>query len=362
MRIVFVAALLASALAFHPGAVKAATAEDFQREYSAYQEEKTRGLWLDALQSLIAARDIAVEIGESDHVLGDLAIEIGGMAVGVRQWDLALPSFLEGIEILERNRGEVFEENVSLHLMVARVYRKKSEFENARKALDKASRVSRELGSRTSWTDVEILIEQGHIRSSEPRSGTPLKYYREALNLSDSTFGRVSESSARARLGIANFHAAIGSYKQAVEELLEALAIFEAVVEPTHADIMFIHAQLIEVYERMDRGDDATKHCIALGKLAPEATNGEPQPIYRVAPHYPKSYRKIARQGYVDVQFTITKEGRVLKPKVITASKEGFVKPTMEAIQKWRFKPLIIDGEAVDRPGAEVRIRFKIAS
>ena len=62
--------------------------------------------------------------------------------------------------------------------------------------------------------------------------------------------------------------------------------------------------------------------------------------IYAVAPTYPRSARNERIEGYVQVNFFITPEGRVANPKVISSEpSEVFNEAALTAIKLWYFEP-----------------------
>eukprot|EP01029_Cantina_marsupialis_P011799 TRINITY_DN262605_c0_g1_i1.p1 TRINITY_DN262605_c0_g1~~TRINITY_DN262605_c0_g1_i1.p1 ORF type:complete len:229 (-),score=39.04 TRINITY_DN262605_c0_g1_i1:168-755(-) len=64
------------------------------------------------------------------------------------------------------------------------------------------------------------------------------------------------------------------------------------------------------------------------------------QTITRINPHYPRKAKIRRKEGYVQLQFHITKEGKVLRPVVVKAEPVGyFEEAALKAIKKWRFKP-----------------------
>ncbi|QDF28000.1 TonB family protein [Halarcobacter anaerophilus] len=64
------------------------------------------------------------------------------------------------------------------------------------------------------------------------------------------------------------------------------------------------------------------------------------QTISRVNPHYPRKAKIRRKEGYVQLQFHITKEGQVINPMVLKAEPKGyFEEEAIKAIKKWRFKP-----------------------
>ena len=58
--------------------------------------------------------------------------------------------------------------------------------------------------------------------------------------------------------------------------------------------------------------------------------------------------RRAARlSGYTDVEFTIDREGRVIGAGILSSTSTAFEGPSLEAIQGWRFEPVVVGGRAV---------------
>ena len=84
-------------------------------------------------------------------------------------------------------------------------------------------------------------------------------------------------------------------------------------------------------------------------------------PLVRIPPRYPRSAARRNIEGVVRVAFTITKDGRVFNPKVLSASPQGvFEKAAIKAVKKWKFNPKIINGQAVEQSAAQ-EITFKLS-
>jgi protein TonB len=75
-------------------------------------------------------------------------------------------------------------------------------------------------------------------------------------------------------------------------------------------------------------------------------------PLVRIQPEYPMNARQRGIEGWVTLEFTITKAGTVRDPKVL-ASQPGnvFDRNAVRAITKWKYNPKIEDGQAVERKG-----------
>ena len=84
-------------------------------------------------------------------------------------------------------------------------------------------------------------------------------------------------------------------------------------------------------------------------------------PLVRVNPMYPARAQARGIQGWVLVQFTVTKEGTTKDIVVLDANPKGhFEAAATGAVKKYRYKPRIEDGVAVDRPGVQLVISFAL--
>ncbi|HEY5624649.1 MAG TPA: energy transducer TonB [Gammaproteobacteria bacterium] len=77
-------------------------------------------------------------------------------------------------------------------------------------------------------------------------------------------------------------------------------------------------------------------------------TNGELLPIVQVEPRYPPEALRERLEGWVRLEFTILADGSVADPEVIE-SRPGrvFDASARNAILRWRFRPRVVNGEAV---------------
>lgn len=88
---------------------------------------------------------------------------------------------------------------------------------------------------------------------------------------------------------------------------------------------------------------------------------GDYLPIIKVAPVYPRQALRRGLEGYVLVSFTVTKLGTVIDPVVIEASPENvFNKAALAAVKKFKYKPRVVNGQAIDVAGVKNLIRFEI--
>ena len=82
------------------------------------------------------------------------------------------------------------------------------------------------------------------------------------------------------------------------------------------------------------------------GDAAPE---GELEPMVRINPQYPRQALLDGTEGYVKFEVLIGTDGRVLDVKVTEAAPgRVFVRNAVRAVQRWIFKPRVVDGVPVE--------------
>ncbi|MDZ7824782.1 MAG: energy transducer TonB [Gammaproteobacteria bacterium] len=92
--------------------------------------------------------------------------------------------------------------------------------------------------------------------------------------------------------------------------------------------------------------------------------HGEPQPISaftvvsRQSPTFPRYAVARSDGGWVEVEFTVSRTGRVTDAEVRQASASLFVEPSLDAIRDWRFEPVLMDGRPVPARGV-LRFTFR---
>ena len=89
--------------------------------------------------------------------------------------------------------------------------------------------------------------------------------------------------------------------------------------------------------------------------------NGEYLPITRVEPMYPRRALTRGIEGYVLLEFVVTRTGTVQDPVVLAAEPPGyFDRAALDAVLKFKYLPRVVDGVAMDVPGVRARLVFEI--
>ncbi|MES2746625.1 MAG: energy transducer TonB [Bdellovibrionota bacterium] len=112
-------------------------------------------------------------------------------------------------------------------------------------------------------------------------------------------------------------------------------------------------------------GDDTTGGVVGEGF---STTDGESdggvtsnwEPATRVDPVFPVEAREKGIEGYVLLSLDIDEEGKPENLSVVKAEPRNlFEKEARAAVRKWRYKPRMVNGQAVKVLGHQVRVEFK---
>lgn len=166
-------------------------------------------------------------------------------------------------------------------------------------------------------------------------------------------------------------------YKQAATNLEAALPSFEGDSVEKKSLRLVTRALLVQAYETHGKSDLATPHCIAIGSESQFSPDQDYKPIFRLAPQYPGDLLVRGIEGYVDVSFTIDENGFVQDPVVFDSEPgrirdiradasfgrtkhSSFEKAALDVVERFRYAPRFVDGEAVAVDGVKTRISFEL--
>lgn len=89
--------------------------------------------------------------------------------------------------------------------------------------------------------------------------------------------------------------------------------------------------------------------------------DGEYLPIVKVAPMYPRRANSRGVEGYCTVEYTVTKSGAIKDPVAVDCEPSGyFERASIKAALKFKYKPRVIDGEAIDVLGVQNRFTYEL--
>ena len=89
---------------------------------------------------------------------------------------------------------------------------------------------------------------------------------------------------------------------------------------------------------------------------------GDYLPIVKVAPIYPQRALSRGVQGFCVVQYTVTRQGTIRDPMVVESmcTSSLFHRASVQAALKFKYKPRVLDGQAVEVPGVQNKFTYEI--
>ncbi len=91
------------------------------------------------------------------------------------------------------------------------------------------------------------------------------------------------------------------------------------------------------------------------------ASDGEYLPIVKVAPIYPRRAQTRGIEGYCIVEYAVTKSGSIRDPQAIDCQPSGiFERASLKASLKFKYKPRVVDGEAIEVAGVQNKFTYEL--
>ena len=84
------------------------------------------------------------------------------------------------------------------------------------------------------------------------------------------------------------------------------------------------------------------------------------QPLVRIPPVIPTRFLSGDVSGYCRVRFDISPNGKPYNMVAIICTNSQLERPSIRAVQKWKYAPKIQNGRAVKRSGMETTVRFNL--
>ena len=83
------------------------------------------------------------------------------------------------------------------------------------------------------------------------------------------------------------------------------------------------------------------------------ASNSALIPLVRIAPRYPREALLSGKTGFVTIKLTVDEDGKVIDA-VISESRPPrvFDRAAIQAVLRWKFKPRVVGGVAVQQVGS----------
>lgn len=89
--------------------------------------------------------------------------------------------------------------------------------------------------------------------------------------------------------------------------------------------------------------------------------DGDMIPLTVVQPDYPRRAAQRGTEGFCTVEFTVSAAGTTKDAFVVDCPEKVFERASLKAAEKIKYKPRVVDGQAVDVPGVQYKFLFQLA-
>lgn len=153
----------------------------------------------------------------------------------------------------------------------------------------------------------------------------------------------------------------LGSVREVQEVIKKEIKPDEIVPEPVPTTELEISINVGNASDPIDLSIRETETGnIGIGDGSVFIADGEYLPIVRVMPQYPARAAEKGLEGYVIVEFSVTPVGSTVNVIVIESSNRLFERNAVRAAERFKYKPRVVDGEAVYVEGVRNRIEFEL--
>ena len=207
--------------------------------------------------------------------------------------------------------------------------------------------------------DLYVLLSSLGFSTKSARK----RYADIGADMYSEVLGESSYEALQARVGATRF---LPMSKQ-ISEIKKLIPLFQS-DERSLRMRAAMHQKLSVLYLR--KGEDelsmeqnllAYTDCKRLGENS-DIDAASYMPILKENPAYPRKAQRKGIEGYVVLEYTVSKEGFVKNPTVVDSNAPGiFDKAALDAAQKYRYLPMIVSGVPIDVPGVKTRITFEMA-
>jgi TonB family protein len=232
---------------------------------------------------------------------------------------LSQPSFAQSGIVASASTELRIGDQVQIHLDEAEACRESDDFDCARAALRSIPALA-----LTQFEQYRYWISRGYIEFLDGDFPSAIEAYRSAARYSPSQDQRVYHMRS-----VAQLQASLGQFQEAYDTL-EELLVRNYSANPLAGRHLTDDGlwRGLDIYVTGDR---------ALFPL------GRNQQVYPA-----EALSQGLSQGYVDVEFTVTRTGSTRDVTVIESSASVFETAAIQAAEKFRYKPRLVDGEPME--------------
>lgn len=327
---------------------------EFDKAYAIYQKHADNREWEQALTSAEDAYYLGVKaFGRESINTGNLGFNYGRLLNRFERFEDAQEVLLSTLHVYEGQYGSDSTRLIDVLVELGKASWSPQYEDTSLAYFERAASLARGLEPMPRAM-IEMLI--GLFLSNEVESPGAVPFLERAHESYLRLVGASDVRTAIAQMQLAKWKLVGGQFKAALDMLRSPLAVFVAAPENRGLE-MATRAYMVQALERLGRRDEATEHCLEIGRMSSREIF---LPLTRVQPVYPPSALKRGQSGWVVVEFTVDEEGYVRLARVAVSSSDLFNDAAIAAAEQFRYAPRFENGKPVETAGVQNRITFDI--
>jgi TonB family protein len=336
-------------------------AVELNESYAEFQKLAEAQKWQESLPYIQRSYELGVELLGQKKEMVVIAFDYGMNLKAVRNYSVAAQILKSALTAGEAVYGKDSTELIPILTNLGSVMLDTGQNKDYKPYYDRAVQISEKAHGKESVETAKLMLNfvDNVLRLDGPRQAKD--YVHTAYEILKKQLGDKDKLTGLAAFFLGKYCLMQQDFRKAKSHFQETLNTFDNPDAPDSQMELITHGFLVEVNERLDNSEEATRHCLAIGRMTPVKDTQNYFPVFRLEPEYPPTAARKREEGFAMLEFTVDASGFVVDPKVIESSDPIFEKPSLDAIKKFRFAPRFVDGKPVAVPGVRNKIVYQIA-
>ena len=337
---------------------------DFKVAYTKYQDLAKQDKWSESLKYAKKAYELGLEVytdkPETRAVLADnYALNL----MKLNQFEQATPVLEDALSFYEKIHGLDSPELLLTLLDLSRSLAKRKSGKKFDNIINRAINISAKHYNADSAEHGSVLVDTANIYATTGKINKVKSNLEAGYYILSNTLGENHPKTGTAAYGLGSIAYLNKQFNKSVKYYEAALKSFEFPDEPSNAYELKAHSRLILAYENLNQRDNATRHCLAIGRMTPRTQVQDYLPLLKIAPIYPARAAERGIQGEVTVKYDVDESGFVINPVIVknTTKSTALEKASINAALKFRYAPGFEDGKPVLTKGVHNRFTYRLS-
>lgn len=340
---------------------KKASAAELNKAYAEYQKLAAEEKWADSLPHIKRAYELGVELLGEKRETVVLAFDYGTNLKKLRDYRGAVAILESALALGEKVYGKDSVELIPILTDLGLIVYNTPKMDDYKMYYDRALKISEQAHGAGSLelAKLQLQLADDIMMRADGKRGAR-EHAASAYEILQKRLGDKHPMTGYAALLMGKYALMVGSHRRAKDWLTKTLNTFDTPDAPDSQIEMITHGFLVEVNERLGDSEEATRHCLAIGRMTPAKDTQNYFPVFKPVPEYPKEAAEKKQEGEVILEFTVSASGFVVEPKVIHSTNPMFNESALQSVKKYRYAPYFVGGKPAPVSGVQNKIIYQL--